>query len=69
MLQGGGTLVLQGNAQWYGVGHNAVYSWDGKDYIIFHGYDAADKGRSKLQIKELDWDNEGWPLVRCMSAL
>jgi arabinan endo-1,5-alpha-L-arabinosidase len=64
MLQGGGTLVLQGNAQWYGVGHNAVYNWDGKDYIIFHGYDAADKGRSKLQVRELDWDKEGWPLVR-----
>ncbi|HEU4552021.1 MAG TPA: arabinan endo-1,5-alpha-L-arabinosidase [Chitinophaga sp.] len=64
MLQGGGTLVLQGNAQWYGVGHNAAYTWDGKDYIIFHGYDAADKGRAKLQVRELDWDKEGWPLVR-----
>jgi len=64
MTQGGGSLVLQGNAQWNGVGHNAVYNWYGKDYIIYHGYDASDKGRSKLQVKELSWDGGGWPVVR-----
>jgi len=64
MTQGGGSLILQGNAQLYGVGHNAVYNWDGKDYIIYHGYDAGDKGRSKLQVKELGWDGGGWPVVR-----
>ncbi|BAV08697.1 arabinan endo-1,5-alpha-L-arabinosidase [Filimonas lacunae] len=63
MLQGGGTLVLQGNAQWHGVGHNAVCNWDGKDYLIFHGYDAADKGRSKLRIAPLSWDVDGWPVA------
>jgi len=39
-LAGGGTIVLQGDKNWYGVGHNAVCTFDGKDYLIFHGYDA-----------------------------
>lgn len=63
MLQGGGSLVLQGNAQWYGVGHNAVASFNGTDYIVFHGYDALDKAKPKLRIEKLDWDPTGWPVA------
>ena len=62
MIRGGGSIVQEGNSNWYGVGHNAVYTFDGKDYLIFHGYDAKDKGRSKLIIEELSWDNNGWPV-------
>lgn len=61
--QGGGTLVLAGDSYWYGVGHNAVATFDNTDYLIFHGYDAADKGHSKLRIEKLTWDKEGWPGV------
>jgi arabinan endo-1,5-alpha-L-arabinosidase len=63
MAYGGGSLVLAGNEKWYGVGHNAVVSFDGADYLIFHGYDAADNGKSKLRIEKLTWDNEAWPVV------
>jgi arabinan endo-1,5-alpha-L-arabinosidase len=59
----GGTLVLEGNKDWYGVGHNAVYHFDGKDYLVFHGYDAADGGKPKLRIEVLNWDKDGWPVV------
>lgn len=62
LRHGGGTIVLQGNKEWHGVGHNSVYSFDGKDYIVYHGYDAADKGRSKLNIQQLKWD-KGWPMI------
>ena len=65
MTSNGGTLVLEGDAkEWFGAGHNAVYHADGKDYIIYHGYDAQDKGRSKLLINELAWDKEGWPTLK-----
>jgi arabinan endo-1,5-alpha-L-arabinosidase len=64
MTKGGGTLLLQGNADWHGVGHNSVYTFDQKDYLIFHGYDAKDKGRSKLRIETLVWDQDGWPVVK-----
>jgi len=42
-------------------------SWDrccaGADYLVFHGYDLADEGRSKLLIREIEWDADGWPRV------
>jgi arabinan endo-1,5-alpha-L-arabinosidase len=63
LRSGGGTILLQGNKDWHGVGHNGICSADGKDYILYHGYDAADGGKSKLLIQELKWDSEGWPVT------
>lgn len=63
MNLGGGSLVLEGDKYWFGAGHNSVYTFNGRDYIVFHGYDAADKGRSKLRIENLDWDARGWPFI------
>jgi arabinan endo-1,5-alpha-L-arabinosidase len=63
MAKNGGTMVVQGdNIEWYGAGHNSAYTFDGKDYIIYHGYDAKDRGRSKLIIKNLTWV-DGWPVT------
>lgn len=64
LAYGGGSLVLQGNADWYGVGHNAVVSFDGHDYLVFHGYDAHDGGEPKLIVREISWDKNGWPIVK-----
>jgi arabinan endo-1,5-alpha-L-arabinosidase len=64
MTKGGGSLLLEGDTNWNGVGHNSVYTFDGKDYLIFHGYDAHDKGRSKLRIEELTWDDNNWPAIK-----
>lgn len=61
--EAGGTLVLTGDKNWYGVGHNAVANFDGTDYLIFHGYDAADNGKPKLRIEKLQWV-DGWPVVQ-----
>ncbi|HKI89611.1 MAG TPA: arabinan endo-1,5-alpha-L-arabinosidase [Draconibacterium sp.] len=63
LASGGGTILLQGNKNWYGVGHNAVANFDGTDYMVFHGYDASDNGRSKLLIRKISWDKDGWPVV------
>lgn len=63
MAHGGGTLLLAGDANWYGVGHCAVCEFDGSDYVIFHGYDASDGGRAKLRIERLAWNAAGWPSV------
>jgi len=62
---GGGTLFIEGNKNWNGIGHNSAYTFDGKDYYISHGYDANDEGRSKLIIKEISWSNE-WPVINQM---
>ena len=63
MVHGGGTLVVKGNDSWPGVGHSATVTFDGVDYLVFHGYDTADNGRPKLWIRRIHWDEEGWPTV------
>ncbi len=63
MDSGGGTILLEGNEDWFGVGHNAVCTFNETDYLIFHGYDAHDEGKPKLIIKKLNWDNNDWPVV------
>ncbi len=63
MKYGGGDILLAGDSNWYGVGHNAAVALDGIDYLVFHGYDAADpRGASKLIIEKISW-NKGWPAV------
>lgn len=63
MRSAGGTLLLKGDKDWHGVGHNAVCTFDDSDYLIYHGYDASDNGKPKLLIKKLKWDTSGWPEV------
>lgn len=63
MAAGGGSLVIQGNELYAGAGHNSTYTFDGRDYLVFHAYDVHDDGRSKLKIAEISWDAEGWPVV------
>ena len=62
MNKGGGSLLLEGNENWYGVGHNSAYTFEGKDYLVFHAYEAADDGLQKLKIAEIQW-HDGWPQV------
>lgn len=65
LAHGGGTILLAGDARWHGVGHNAVCSFDGVDYLVFHGYDATDPaGKAKLRILPIEWDDAGWPIVQ-----
>lgn len=63
LAEGGGTLLLAGTPEWPGLGHNSAYTFDGKDYLVFHAYEAADNGRQKLKIAEIGWDDEHWPVV------
>lgn len=63
MRTGGGTILMTGDENWHGVGHNGIATIDGKDYILFHAYDANDDGRSKLRIFELLWDDDDWPVI------
>jgi arabinan endo-1,5-alpha-L-arabinosidase len=67
LLHGGGSLVVHGFAEsdrWAAGGHNDVVTVDGADYLVFHAYDKADEGRSKLLLREILWDEYGWPSVQ-----
>lgn len=63
MVHGGGTLVVKGNDEWAGVGHQAAYTFDGTDYLIFHGYENKEDGSTRLWINEINWDQDDWPTV------
>ncbi|MFZ6817930.1 arabinan endo-1,5-alpha-L-arabinosidase [Undibacterium sp. Ji22W] len=63
MAKGGGSLLLQGNAAWRGLGHNSAYHFGGKDYLVLHAYETADKYLQKLKILEMQWNADGWPVV------
>jgi arabinan endo-1,5-alpha-L-arabinosidase len=62
MNLGGGSLVLEGDKNWNGVGHNAVFTDNGTDLLVFHGYDANDGGKPKLRIEKISWW-DGWPYI------
>ena len=63
MAKGGGTLVIKGNERWAGWGGNSAYTFDGKDYIVFHAYENADNDFHRLKIGQITWDAEQWPVV------
>lgn len=63
MAKGGGSIVLQGDKHWFGLGHNSIYDVDGITKLVFHAYDAKDNGVPKLKIIDVDWQADGWPQV------
>lgn len=60
---GGGSLLIEGNERWPGVGHNSAYTFNGKDYLVVHAYEAADNYLQKFKMLEMQWDEDGWPVV------
>ncbi|MEJ7682144.1 MAG: family 43 glycosylhydrolase [Segetibacter sp.] len=49
MFIGGGSLVVQGdNKNWFGAGHNSTYTFNGQDYIVYHGMMQETKGSQNL---------------------
>jgi arabinan endo-1,5-alpha-L-arabinosidase len=63
MLKGGGSLLIAGDKDWKGLGHNSAYTMDGKDYLVLHAYETADNYLQKLKIMEIKWDAGAWPTV------
>jgi arabinan endo-1,5-alpha-L-arabinosidase len=68
MAKGGGTIVREGDGkEFFGLGHNAAYTFNGIDYLVYHGYKVMDatnnRTQNKLVIEKLNWDKDGWPVV------
>jgi arabinan endo-1,5-alpha-L-arabinosidase len=63
LAAGGGSLVLQGDKDWRGLGHNSAYTFDGSDWMVLHAYETADHYKQKLKVLQLRWDDAGWPTV------
>ena len=55
--------MAQSNDRYVGVGHCAVVTFDGKDYIFMHGYDKTRRYNSMLITRQIVWDKDGWPII------
>jgi arabinan endo-1,5-alpha-L-arabinosidase len=60
-LQGGGTLIAQGDSAFAGPGGQSVLFVDKKAYLVYHAY-AKPSGAITLRIADLVWDSTGWPV-------
>jgi len=62
LIEDGGTPVVEAvTTKWSGAGHQTVFADSGRDYLVFHAYDAR-TGQAQLQISTMVWEN-GWPRV------
>lgn len=61
LTQGGGTLLVTGNATWTAPGHNAVIFTGTGAYNVYHALD-ANHANPVLRVAELAWDADGWPV-------
>jgi len=62
MTEGGGTIILQGDAkQWAAAGHCGVYHFNDGDFLICHGYSIPQDGMSILIQKKINWTKDKWP--------
>jgi arabinan endo-1,5-alpha-L-arabinosidase len=61
MAEGGGTIIAQPDDDYYGIGHSAAYNFDGQWWFLAHGYSVKDHGASKLVLKKMYFDADGWP--------
>ena len=63
MLDGGGTIILQGSGDLHGPGHCSVLRDTGRDLLVHHAYDGRRGGVAVLQIRPISWTDDGWPRV------
>jgi arabinan endo-1,5-alpha-L-arabinosidase len=65
MLEGGGTLFIEGDKQEYeAAGHCAAYTFGDEDIFICHGYSTKMNGASILIQRPIHWTADGWPELR-----
>ncbi len=63
MAAGGGDIVAERDSDFYGIGHTSAYKFGGQWYFMAHGYSRAAGGASKLVIKKMHFNDEGWPVL------
>ncbi|MEO7222072.1 MAG: arabinan endo-1,5-alpha-L-arabinosidase [Devosia sp.] len=60
LMQGGGTEVQSGRGRYLGPGGQEPV-FGAEDLLVYHYYDADERGMSKLQIAPIGWTEDGWP--------
>lgn len=66
MLDNKHEVIISGNSEYIGTGHNAeiITDKEGVDWILYHAYcrSHSDVART-LMLDKVTWDEEGWPVV------
>src|SRR5579863_1200209 len=64
MMNGGGTVLIQGDSDWGAPGGGTAYLDAAHDdsLIIFHAHNLAQSGHPYQWIKNLEWVND-WPVI------
>ncbi|RYP82663.1 hypothetical protein DL769_001570 [Monosporascus sp. CRB-8-3] len=60
MMDGGGTQMLASHGSIHGPGHNAVFTDNDADVLVYHYYN--DAGTAQLGINLIRYEN-GWPVI------
>ena len=60
MAKGGGTLLYGPDNDFFGIGHNSAYQFDGKWYFLSHAYDKARNGEARMFLQELKFGKDKW---------
>lgn len=66
MLDNRHETILVGNDKVKGPGHTSQIITDdnGKDWILYHGYDVNDPGAGrKMYLDRVKWSSDGWPTI------
>lgn len=63
MVDGGGTLLLGSEGRYIGPGHASIFEKGKRQWMVHHYYDKNDRGRSKLRLVPLEWEDQ-WPVVK-----
>ena len=66
LVEGGGSLLLESAGRFIGPGHAGVLTEGGTNWLSFHFYDSERNGAGTLGIRELRWDDDGWPRVELL---
>jgi arabinan endo-1,5-alpha-L-arabinosidase len=61
MLDNGATELQKAIGRYIGPGGQEPVRTPAGDMLIYHYYDGADGGMSKLQIAPIGWTEDGWP--------
>ncbi|TDH26371.1 T9SS type A sorting domain-containing protein [Segetibacter sp. 3557_3] len=60
---GGGTSVLTSSGRYIGPGHFGLLKDNGRNIVSMHYYDGNQNGNAKLDLAELKFTADGWPLI------
>ena len=66
MERGGGDTLIGPNDEFFGVGHNSAYQFDGQWYFLSHAYEKARNGAAKIFLRRMNFDKDGWPVLESM---